>query len=38
MLTLSYGALFGLLLVAFILGLIFPVILILYLVFNDNLR
>jgi len=38
MLTLSYGALFGLLLAAFVLGLVFPFLLIIYLVFNDKLR
>lgn len=38
MLTLSYGALLGLLLAAFVLGLIFPFLLIVYLVFNDKLR
>lgn len=38
MLTLSVGALFGLLLAAFVLGLIFPFLLMIYLVFNDKLR
>lgn len=38
MLTLSYGALLGLLLAAFVLGLIFPFLLVVYLVFNDKLR
>ena len=38
MVTLSYGALFGLLLAAFILGLISPFILVVYMVFNDKLR
>ena len=38
MLTLSYGALIGLLLAAFVLGLVFPFLLMLYLVFNDKLR
>jgi hypothetical protein len=38
MLTLSYFALFGLLLAAFVIGLIFPFVLIVYLVFNDKLR
>lgn len=38
MLTLSYGALIGLLLAAFVLGLVFPFLLIVYLVFNDKLR
>ena len=38
MLTLSYGALFGLLLAAFVLALIFPFAFVLYLVFNDKLR
>jgi hypothetical protein len=38
MLTLSYSALFGLLLAAFILGLISPFFLIFYLIFNDKLR
>ena len=38
MLTISYGALLGLLLAAFVLGLIFPFLLIVYLVFNDKLR
>lgn len=38
MLTLSYGVLFGLLLAAFILGLIFPVILLIYLVVNNPPR
>jgi hypothetical protein len=38
MLTLSYGALLGLLLAAFVLGLVFPFLLIVYLVFNDKLR
>jgi len=38
MLTLSYGALFGLLLAAFLLGLIFPFLLIIYFVLNDKIR
>lgn len=38
MLTLSFGALLGLLLAAFVLGLVFPFLLIMYLVFNDKLR
>ena len=38
MLTLSYGALLGLLLAAFVLGLVFPFLLVVYLVFNDKLR
>ena len=38
MLTLSYGALFGLLLAAFVLGLIFPFLLVIYLVLNAKLR
>lgn len=38
MVTLSYIALFGSLLAAFVLGLLFPLILIVYLVFNDKLR
>lgn len=38
MLTLSYGALFGLLLATFVLGLIFPFLLVVYLIFNDKLR
>ena len=38
MLTLSYGVLFGLLLAAFLLGLIFPVILVIYLVVNNPPR
>jgi hypothetical protein len=38
MLTLTYGALLGLLLAAFVLRLVFPFLLIVYLVFNDNLR
>ncbi len=38
MLTLSYGALIGLLLAAFVLGLVFPFLLVFYLVFNDKLR
>ncbi len=38
MLTLSYGALLGLLLAAFVLGLIFPFLLVIYVVFNDKLR
>lgn len=37
MLTLTYGALIGLLLAAFVLGLICPFLLIVYLVFNDKL-
>lgn len=38
MLTLSYGAMLGLLLAAFVLGLVSPFVLIVYLVFNDKLR
>jgi len=38
MLTLSFGALLGLLLAAFVLGLVFPFLLVVYLVFNDKLR
>jgi hypothetical protein len=38
MLTLTYGALFGLLLAAFVLGLIFPFLLIIYFVLNDKMH
>ena len=38
MLTLSYGALFGLLLAAFVLGLLLPFVIIIYLVYHDKLR
>lgn len=38
MLTLSYGALIGLLLAAFVLGLIFPFLLIIYFVLNDKIH
>ena len=38
MVTLSYGGLFGLLLAAFVLGLLTPLLLIIYAVFNDKLR
>lgn len=38
MLTLSYGALIGLLLASFVLGLIFPFLLIIYFVLNDKIH
>jgi hypothetical protein len=38
MLTLSYGALIGLLLAAFVLGLICPFLLIIYFVLNDKIH
>lgn len=38
MLTLSYAALFGLLLAAFILELLFPFLFVIYLVYHDKLR
>lgn len=38
MLTLSYGALFGLLLAAFIFGLVFPFILLIYLIAHNPPR
>ena len=38
MLTLSYGALFGLLLAAFILGVVFPFILVIYLIVHNPPR
>lgn len=38
MLTLSYGALFGLLLAAFIIGLVFPFILVIYIIVQNPPR
>jgi hypothetical protein len=38
MLTLSYGVLFGLLLAAFILGVVFPFILVIYLIVQNPPR
>ncbi len=38
MVTLSYAALFGLLLAAFVLGLLFPLVLLVYVVFSARVR
>ncbi len=38
MITLSYGVLFGLLLAAFVLGLLFPLLLLVYVVFSAKPR
>lgn len=38
MVTLSYGALFGLLLAAFIMGLLSPLLLMVYLIFREKPR